>query len=234
LTSVKGSPSGVEIPQAGVTVETAVILSGVAAKGQKVEVFDGTGSKGQATANATTGVWTMLVSALTVAAHSFTAKALYGSGAVSAARTLTVTAANVYENFESVVPGDYHAGHTFDLPAFTLIVINEFIYIKDNDYPFPPITTGKYLVLRTNRKLIDARLKKSWRSIKFGKATHAVPGLIPHGSFSFYDEKDLLIESIEFDGEPEWITWNAPPGKKIKRIEMSGYLIAIDNITLSD
>jgi hypothetical protein len=93
LTSVKGSPSGVEIPQGGVTVETAVTLSGVAAKGQKVEVFDGTVSKGQATAHATTGVWTLLVSALTVAAHSFTAKALYGSGAVSAARTLTVTAA---------------------------------------------------------------------------------------------------------------------------------------------
>jgi hypothetical protein len=93
LTSVKGSPSGVEIPQAGVTVETAVTLSGVAAKGQKVEILDGTASKGQATAHATTGVWTLLVSALTVAAHSFTGKALYGSGAVSAARTLTVTAA---------------------------------------------------------------------------------------------------------------------------------------------
>jgi hypothetical protein len=93
LTSVKGSPSGVEIPQAGVTVETAVTLSGVAAKGQKVEIFDGTVSKGQATANATTGVWTLLISALAVAAHSFTAMALYGSGATSAARTLTVTAA---------------------------------------------------------------------------------------------------------------------------------------------
>ncbi|MFJ2532165.1 hypothetical protein ACIOVE_28375, partial [Pseudomonas helmanticensis] len=93
LTSVKGSPSGVEIPQGEVTVETAVTLSGVAAKGQKVEIFDGTVSKGPATADPTTGVWTLLISALAVAAHSFTAKALYGSGAVSAARTLTVTAA---------------------------------------------------------------------------------------------------------------------------------------------
>ncbi|WP_455807537.1 hypothetical protein, partial [Pseudomonas fluorescens] len=94
LTSVKGSPSGVEIPQAGTTVETAVTLSGVAANGQNVEIFDGTVSKGQATAHATTGVWTLLVSGLAVAAHSFTAKALYGSGASSAARTLTVTAAS--------------------------------------------------------------------------------------------------------------------------------------------
>jgi putative ubiquitin-RnfH superfamily antitoxin RatB of RatAB toxin-antitoxin module len=110
IDSVKGSPSGVEIPQAGSTVETAVTLSGVAAKGQKVEIFDGTVSKGQATAHATTGVWTLLVSALTVAAHSFTAKALYGSGAVSAARTLTViavvvpTLSNVQDAANAEVP----------------------------------------------------------------------------------------------------------------------------------
>ncbi len=100
LTSVKGSPSGDEIPQGGSTVETAVTLSGVAAKGQKVEIFDGTVSKGQATAHATTGVWTLLVSALAVAAHSFTVKALYGSGAVSATRTFTVIAVGGYENWD--------------------------------------------------------------------------------------------------------------------------------------
>jgi hypothetical protein len=93
LDSVKGSPSGDEIPHGGLTVETAVTLSGVAAKGQKVEIFDGTVSKDQATAHATTGVWTLLVSALAVAAHSFTAMARYGSGEVSAARTFTVTPA---------------------------------------------------------------------------------------------------------------------------------------------
>ena len=40
ITSVKGSPSGVEIPNAGLTVETSVTLTGTASKGQKVEVFD--------------------------------------------------------------------------------------------------------------------------------------------------------------------------------------------------
>ncbi|MHC8371834.1 hypothetical protein ACYZT2_13705 [Pseudomonas sp. MDT1-85] len=90
LTSIKGSPSGAEIPQGGTTVETAVTLSGIAAKGQKVEVFDGAVSKGEATADATTGGWIMTVAGLAVASHSFTAKALYGSGATSAARTLTV------------------------------------------------------------------------------------------------------------------------------------------------
>ncbi|MCL5227042.1 Ig-like domain-containing protein, partial [Pseudomonas sp. In614] len=92
ITSVKGSPSNVEIPNDGTTVETSVILTGTASKSQKVQILDGTTSKGEATANATTGIWTLTVSSLTVAAHSFTAKALYGSGATSAARMLTVTA----------------------------------------------------------------------------------------------------------------------------------------------
>ncbi|WP_434768115.1 hypothetical protein [Pseudomonas triticicola] len=84
LDSVKGSPSGADIPNGGTTVETAVTLSGVAAKGQKVDVLDGTTSKGQPTANPVTGIWTLRVSALTPAEHSFTAKALYGGNPVSA------------------------------------------------------------------------------------------------------------------------------------------------------
>jgi hypothetical protein len=92
ISSVKGNPSGVEIPNGSTTIETSITLSGTASKGQKVDVLDGAVSKGQPIADLITGVWTLLVSGLTVAAHSFTAKALYGSGQSSAARTLTVTA----------------------------------------------------------------------------------------------------------------------------------------------
>ncbi|MGF6518288.1 hypothetical protein ABH912_005754 [Pseudomonas sp. BT76 TE3572] len=90
IDSVTGSPSGVDIPEGGTTVETAVTLTGTASKGQKVEVLDGTASKDQPTADLTTGIWTLVVSSLAAAPHSFTAKALYGSGQVSTARTLTV------------------------------------------------------------------------------------------------------------------------------------------------
>jgi YVTN family beta-propeller protein len=92
LDSVKGSPSGEEIPDNGYTVETAVTLSGTATQGLEVEVFDGATSRGKATANATTGIWTLSVSGLSQAAHSFKAKALYGSGVESAVRTFTVEA----------------------------------------------------------------------------------------------------------------------------------------------
>jgi len=93
LDSVKGSPSGDEIPHGGLTVETAVTLSGVAAKGQKVDVLDGTTSKGQPDADVTTGNWTLRISGLSVKTYSFTAKPLYGAGLPSSPeRTMQVVA----------------------------------------------------------------------------------------------------------------------------------------------
>ncbi|MCR8931359.1 MULTISPECIES: Ig-like domain-containing protein [unclassified Pseudomonas] len=93
ITSAKGSPSGDDIPEGAIIVETAVTLTGIAAEGQKVRVLDGTTSKGEPTADPVTGIWTLTVTGLTVAPHSFTAKALYGEEESSTARTLTVTAA---------------------------------------------------------------------------------------------------------------------------------------------
>ncbi|MDI2146272.1 hypothetical protein KBJ94_29970, partial [Pseudomonas sp. ITA] len=90
ITSVKGSPSNVEIPNGGTTVETSVTLTGAAAKGQKVDVLLGIVSKGQPTADPVTGIWTLVVTGLTAVLQSFTAKALYGTGQSSAARTFTV------------------------------------------------------------------------------------------------------------------------------------------------
>ncbi|MCT8945935.1 YncE family protein [Pseudomonas iridis] len=90
ITSVKGSPSGDEIPEGGTTVETAVTLTGTAAKGQKVEVFDGATSRGDATADVTTGNWALSDSGLSLTTHLYKAKALYGSGFESSARTFSV------------------------------------------------------------------------------------------------------------------------------------------------
>ncbi|MGG7675706.1 Ig-like domain-containing protein, partial [Pseudomonas sp. WC2] len=48
--------------------------------------------KGQPVADPVTGIWMLTVTGLSVAAHSFTAKAMYGTGQSSEPRTLTVTA----------------------------------------------------------------------------------------------------------------------------------------------
>ncbi|MDX9674209.1 MULTISPECIES: hypothetical protein [unclassified Pseudomonas] len=85
---------GALIPQGGTTVDTTVKLTGTASKGQKVQIKDGATVKDEATADATTGEWTLTMTGLGAVAHSFTATALYGAGQVSAARTLTVTASD--------------------------------------------------------------------------------------------------------------------------------------------
>lgn len=90
ISSIKGSPSGVEIPNGGSTVETAVTLTGTAAKGEQIEVFNGTVSKGKATADALTGIWRLTVANLALTTHRMTAKALYGEGVSSPAHTFTV------------------------------------------------------------------------------------------------------------------------------------------------
>jgi hypothetical protein len=76
----------------GVTFDTEVTLTGSASKGQDVRILDGDVSKGDATADRITGVWTKAITDLSVAAHSFTAKALYGSFQVSDPRVINVRA----------------------------------------------------------------------------------------------------------------------------------------------
>ncbi|WP_053145974.1 hypothetical protein [Pseudomonas sp. P97.38] len=77
------------------TVVSTVKLSGQAGKGQKVEIFDGSGdtavSKGQATANQTTGLWDFTIT-VGEGAHRLYAKALYPtSGSIySNVRTFTI------------------------------------------------------------------------------------------------------------------------------------------------
>ncbi|WP_249675163.1 Ig-like domain-containing protein [Pseudomonas abieticivorans] len=80
-----------EVANGGTTTSTSLTLSGSASNSQRVEIFDGTVSKGIATVNAS-GIWTLPVSGLSVAAHSFTAKGLYGNNPTSPARTLNVVA----------------------------------------------------------------------------------------------------------------------------------------------
>ncbi|NWC00490.1 hypothetical protein HX882_31910 [Pseudomonas gingeri] len=78
------------IPNGGVTAATSVVLTGSATPGLSIDLFDNlTSLKG--TFVATGGTWTTTPPiAVTDGAHSFTAKAKYGSEPVSAAWTFTV------------------------------------------------------------------------------------------------------------------------------------------------
>ena len=84
-----------EVADGATTVDTRVTLVGKASSMQQLEIFDNTtDSLGIATAN-TNGDWTRDLSALSIASHSLTAKALYGNGAVSNVRNFAVTALTV-------------------------------------------------------------------------------------------------------------------------------------------
>jgi hypothetical protein len=92
LDSVKGG--GVEIPEGTTTTSTSLVLSGQASKDQVVEIFEGSGggaqSKGEATADATTGIWTRPVT-VEPGGRRLYAQSLYHSSATySNVRTLTV------------------------------------------------------------------------------------------------------------------------------------------------
>jgi hypothetical protein len=83
---------GVEVPHGSTTFDTAVTLTGKAEANQKVQVLDGTASKGEVTVNAS-GDWTLQLTGLSVASHSITAKGLYGNNPVSPVRAFSVATA---------------------------------------------------------------------------------------------------------------------------------------------
>ncbi|WP_282359116.1 Ig-like domain-containing protein, partial [Pseudomonas sp. PS01303] len=93
ITSVK-DPYGKEVPNGTTVTNDNVTLTGTATAVLEIEIFDGTTLKGTATVNAS-GVWTRVVGGLAVGPHSLTAKGVYGSNPVSAARTFTVAYALV-------------------------------------------------------------------------------------------------------------------------------------------
>jgi hypothetical protein len=89
IDSVIGTVSGNEIPEGSDTEETAVTLSGEAAKGQNVEVFNLADLLDTVSVD-TSGEWRLPIATLSATTHSFIAKASYGSRAESAPRTLKV------------------------------------------------------------------------------------------------------------------------------------------------
>ena len=80
-----------EVSNGGTTVDTHLTVSGTAAANQAVELFDGQTALGSAHVNAN-GAWTFNLTGLAIGAHSVTAKAMYGSGQVSVARTFSTLA----------------------------------------------------------------------------------------------------------------------------------------------
>ncbi|EJM18578.1 hypothetical protein PMI21_02150 [Pseudomonas sp. GM18] len=90
ITSVKGnSASGPEIPNGTSTTATTFVFTGKASANQKIELRDKGAVQATITVGATGG-WTRTLTGQAQGAHSYTAKATYGTLPESAARTLTI------------------------------------------------------------------------------------------------------------------------------------------------
>lgn len=87
ITSVRDDKG--DIPNGGATSATSVQLSGVAAAGEKVEIFDGAVLRGQVVVSAA-GRWDFHLTSLMLGTHSVMAK---GGAGMSSTRTFTVVAA---------------------------------------------------------------------------------------------------------------------------------------------
>jgi hypothetical protein len=105
ITSIKGTQSGQQIPSGSFTTETSVTLTGLASARQQVDIRDGEISKGKPTANPLTRIWTQTIDNLALAPHSLTARAMYGSGEVSAPWNFTVMEALVIDRQPMILKG---------------------------------------------------------------------------------------------------------------------------------
>jgi hypothetical protein len=94
LNSIKGSPSNIQIPIGGSTPDTSLVFGGKGQAGQKIELRDKGAVKATITVPAS-GDWTHTLTAQVIGTHSYTVKALYGSGAETVVWTLTVVTAIV-------------------------------------------------------------------------------------------------------------------------------------------
>ncbi|MDT3315177.1 hypothetical protein QZR14_27850 [Pseudomonas sp. rhizo66] len=239
LTSIKGLGSGIEIPSEGFTVETSFMISGTAAVGHNVEVFDANVPKGKTTADAITGNWSLPVGGLTPSMHSFTASTPDDSSS-SPARTFTVLPQCFTEEFVKYPQGsittletDYMTITSAAQPRSDLRIINS------------AEQHLLYFLRRVEGSLsatMDIKVPCSRIELKY----MVYSGGTPDGIFtaSFYDEKSNLLETLEIPTveHTEYLTV-AVEQAGIKKIEFSldgasvdsGNLLAVsvDTITFT-
>ncbi len=164
ITSVKGSPSNVEIPDGDTTAETAVLLIGTASKGQEVEIFDDTTSKDKARADANTGIWTLSITMLAEGAHSYTAKALYGTGATSAARRLTVAEVDDFKSApetDLTTIGQYVLSDKFRITLRAVPFSSSSLYVAPprSSFPYRKIAIFPYVPYQTTTTYLTYELE---------------------------------------------------------------------------
>lgn len=229
INSVKDS-KGVEIPHGGTTTDINLRLTGTASKGRQVNLLAGAVSIGKATTNPSTGIWELAISELSIAAHSFIAKAEYGEGPVSAARDVIITPIEAFENFENVNMGQFNR-----LELATMHIYTPFGGIQIQAITDSPYISGKAVRIPWGQH-IECTLKISARKVRFGYKLLDKMEL----KYAFYDENDVrTFGRIDpWKDHADWFEFSYGDARRIKKmfIYTDKYLIQnagfVDNITL--
>ncbi|WP_434768862.1 Ig-like domain-containing protein [Pseudomonas triticicola] len=204
ITSVKDS-KGQDIANDGITVDMTVILSGVAAKGQQVEIFDAAASKGYASVNGNTGDWTHKVANLAPGDHSYTTKGIYGSYPISSPpHVIKVVVPVLSENFEAIPP-QYKLQY-LDTPAMHITAKD----LSTGTFPFD-FDIRERDGMFGRRYLLSACLAPDelWLDFKFTYSQINVyhKGNLEAVTIRFYDQSDMLLGTKIMPPAPS----DAPP-----------------------
>jgi hypothetical protein len=213
IDSVIGKVSGKEIPNTGFTVETAVILSGVASKGQIIEIFDRSAPKGPADVDEITGVWSFEDSDLILGSHSFTAKAPYGNEQTSEAWEFTIKRSPIIDDFGSgpdtqLIPNHEHKfnnitaialGHPYTFMLHNLGTSqNRVLYCQRDNNNTPLKITINLLIPASRIQFFYAIIGNvvSMKITNTKKDTLLIQDLASKNTFNFENPD---ISTIEFD-----------------------------------
>ena len=205
IDSVKDS-AGVEIPNNGFTSDTTIKLSGTATPRLEVEIFDGAVSIGKAQVIGSTGEWEFEVTGLPPTAHSFKAKALYGTGSESLMWKITVRPALLSENFDNQPHQKIVAGQSITTPSMTITYLSGTgkigIFNEVNGHPtVPGRREGNFLNTGASRELTGSQhirldFKSSYRTIRFW---HSYANTLI--TVNIYRSDNSLIDTKHINGD---------------------------------
>ncbi|CAN1602021.1 hypothetical protein [Pseudomonas mediterranea] len=241
LDSVKDT-GGLEVLEGRATSSLTLKLSGQASKGQKVEIYEGSGSsavlKGEATADADTGIWTRDIT-VTVGARRLYAKALYSVNPVySNVRTLKVVLWHQCTHFDNGDKDGWTAGSFEGEPHRRLFDIMS----EGGNYYGRIYSPYLYIIkllptidlLRNRTYEVSLRARSSISGAKLGSSVNSNESWLS----TVVAEKVFIIESTDWrDYSYSFTTtkiWNVRLLLSIpKPVEIAPHTIDFDNICIT-
>ncbi|MEZ1325396.1 hypothetical protein QIW46_29030, partial [Pseudomonas fluorescens] len=222
IVSVKGTISGEDITEGGDTVETAVTLSGRAAKGQNIEVFDGTEFRGKASVDMASGIWTKEVADLPVGLRKFKANALYGSQLESDSYSFNVFQGEMIEDFEKTPIQSISLNQSIETPFMKITLIEDtqnaqmgiqevsfFIGHEVDGHAIRTPLSGKFRI----------KLKATCKEVSFYHRSLDLPGI--DNTVTAFSEDDIFLTRVELSKSSDRPTYAVISATGINQLEFS-------------